>query len=113
MVAEPKPKSVSPKRTRTENGEKGISPFKKSGARITVRYDVGYNNHLFIRGNGPGLSWEKGVKLKNLGVDEWVWETELPTHNCEFKILINDQQYESGDNHCLHDGVAFQYTPRF
>ena len=108
MVAEPKPKC-----TRNENGEKRTNHFKKTGARIIVRYDVGFNNHLFIRGNGPGLSWERGVKLKNVGSDEWLWETDLPTHNCEFKVLINDQHYETGENHHLHDGVAFQYTPRF
>ena len=105
--------AVSRKKIRTENGEKDPSHFRRSGARVTVRYDVGYNNHLFIRGNGPGLSWERGVKLKNLGPDEWVWETNLPMDDCEFKVLINDEQYEAGENHLLHDGVAFQYTPRF
>jgi hypothetical protein len=113
MVAAPKPEPKFPKRKRVETGENKTALFKKSGARIVVRYDVGYDNYLYIRGNGPGLSWERGVKLKNVGPDEWVWETDLPTNNCEFKILINDKQYETGDNHKLHNGVAFQYTPRF
>ena len=86
---------------------------KTEKTRIVVRYNVGYNNHLFIRGNGAGLSWDHGVMLKNIGPDEWVWEATTPFRECEFKVLINDQQFESGENHHIHDGSAIQYTPNF
>ena len=100
------------KKTKVEE-KKGPASCKEAEARIVVRYDVGYDNYLFIRGNGPGLSWEKGVKLKNIGPDEWVWETGCSSCNCEFKVLINDVQYETGENHHLYDGVVFHYTPHF
>jgi hypothetical protein len=93
--------------------EKEVSKSKKGATRVTIRYNVGYSNTLFIRGKGPGLSWDRGVKLKNTGPDEWVWETNLPFSDCEFKVLINDQQFESGENHHIHDGIALQYTPQF
>jgi hypothetical protein len=82
----------------------------KEMTRITVRYNAGYDNNLFIRGSGAGLSWDQGVMLKNIGPDEWVWEPNGP---CEFKVLINDQQFESGENHHVPDGIALQYTPKF
>ena len=81
--------------------------------RITIRYDVGFPNALYLRGNGAHLSWDKGVLLKNLGSDLWFWETSLPFTSCEFKVLVNDKEYEIGDNHILSCGATVQYTPMF
>lgn len=92
--------------------------FKKgkpaaSKAVIRVKYDVGFGNQLYIRGQGPGLSWMQGVLLTNVGIDEWVWETSHSFTHCEFKVLINDIQYEVGENHLLPPGAVVQYIPRF
>src|SRR5262245_18623488 len=38
---------------------------------ITARYDVGFGNSLFIRGEGPGLSWDQGITMECLGNDLW------------------------------------------
>ncbi len=85
----------------------------RDATQIVVKYDVGMNNTLSIRGNGAGLSWDRGVPLKNVGPDEWVWETNAPFSDCEFKVLINDQSFECGENHHLGPGAKLQYTPSF
>jgi hypothetical protein len=91
------------------------SPEAKKGpkTRIVVKYDVGFNNSLHIRGAGASLSWEKGIPLTNVRSDEWIWESNKPFTSCEFKVLINDQQYEIGENHLLTYGTTIQYTPTF
>jgi hypothetical protein len=91
---------------------------EKTGAkggktRIIVKYDVGFNNTLYIRGKGANLSWTRGLPLKNIKADEWVWETDAPIQAGEFKILINDQMYENGPNHQLNGGNAVQIKPQF
>jgi hypothetical protein len=106
-------KNNKQEKTRRTGKMKEASRSKKENTRIVVRYNVGYDNHLFIRGNGPGLNWEHGVMLKNIGPDEWVWETTAHFKDCEFKVLINDQQFENGENHHIDDGGAVQYTPNF
>jgi hypothetical protein len=91
-------------------------PEKKKGAsttRVIVKYDVGFGNALYIRGKGANLNWDKGIMLRNVKPNEWHWETDLPFNACEFKILINDNEYEAGDNHPLTAGSSIQYTPRF
>jgi hypothetical protein len=84
-----------------------------SKTRITVKYDAGYPNQLYIRGKGANLNWDKGLPLKNTKPDEWVWETDAQFTHCEFKILINDHIYENGDNHLLNAGSTLLYTPHF
>ncbi len=81
--------------------------------RVVVHFDVGYNNQLFIRGNGANLSWNKGIMLHNTRHNEWVWETDATFKSCEFKILINDIQYEQGNNHILNSAKTIEYTPHF
>lgn len=80
---------------------------------ITIKYDIGFSNQFFIRGEGANLSWDKGQLLANVKPDEWVWETTAHFDQCEFKILINDQVFENGENHFVHEGASIQYTPSF
>ncbi len=93
--------------------KKEAQSSKRGKTRITIKYDVGFHNSLYIRGKGANLSWDRGIPLKNIGRDEWVWETDAPFTQCEFKTLINDQHYEQGENHFLTYGTSIQYTPFF
>lgn len=106
-----KPKPV-PRKKSGDSAKEKIEK-KKKATRITIRYDAGPNNNLYIRGEGAGLSWDHGVLLKNIGPDEWIWETSLPFNECEFKVVLNDQQYEVGENHHLDSGIWLQYSPHF
>ncbi|MGK5595176.1 MAG: hypothetical protein ACSNEK_07460 [Parachlamydiaceae bacterium] len=81
--------------------------------QLKIRYNVGYPNNLFIRGQGAGLSWEKGVPLRNISSEEWLWETNEIFPYCHYKILINDQHYEVGDNHELRCGSSTEHRPHF
>lgn len=91
------------------------TPYGAKGpkTRIIIKYDVGFNNTLFLRGKGANLSWDKGVSLKNVKNDEWIWETDTPFTTGEFKVLINDKHYEIGENHPLTCGANIHYTPKF
>lgn len=91
----------------------GTLQGKGPKTKVIIKYDVGYANDLYIRGKGANLNWDKGLKLKNLKHDEWVWETDVPFSACEFKVLINDRIYETGTNHTLNSGSAITYSPRF
>lgn len=91
----------------------GAEKKKNPKTKITIKYDVGFSNQLFIRGKGATLSWDKGQPLKNVKPDEWVWETDASFTSCEFKVLINDTCYECGTNHTLSMGATIVYTPSF
>jgi hypothetical protein len=93
--------------------EKAVHLTPGGKTRIVVKYDCGFSNTLYIRGSGANLNWNKGQKLQNVARDEWVWETSAPFKECEFKVLLNDVNYEVGENHHLTSGMAIQYTPKF
>jgi hypothetical protein len=95
--------------TSVKNAERKTGPK----TRITVQFDVGYANSLYIRGKGASLSWDRGQPLVNVNANEWIWETSLPFTTCEFKVLINDTDYEIGDNHLISCGASLHFTPKF
>ncbi|MDF2549633.1 MAG: hypothetical protein K0S07_700 [Chlamydiales bacterium] len=80
---------------------------------ITVKYNAGFPNNLFIRGSGGGLSWERGIPLKNIGDSEWVFESQGDCKQIEFKVLLNDLVYEQGPNHVVEKGKQISYAPTF
>lgn len=93
--------------------KKSVKRPKKANTQIVVKYDCGFANHLAIRGEGAGLSWYKGVALKNVSADEWIFDVICPEAHVEFKVLINDQVFEIGDNHKVKNGEKIEIRPFF
>ncbi len=58
--------------------------------RLLVTAYIGIGNRLFIRGAGPGLSWEKGVPLQFVSIGKWRWETAEASAPVQFKLYKND-----------------------
>ena len=58
--------------------------------RLLVTAYIGIGNRLFIRGDGPGLSWDKGVPLQFVSIGKWRWETNNAGAPVKFKLYKND-----------------------
>jgi uncharacterized protein YukE len=59
--------------------------------RLIATAYIGIGNKLFIRGEGPGLSWDKGVPLQFVSIGKWRWETPDATGPVTAKLYKNDQ----------------------
>lgn len=82
--------------------------------RVVVQLDSKEGREVYLRGEGlPSLSWEKGVEMKRERSDEWVFETDELFATGSFKVLINDQTYELGENHTLYPGASIRINPKF
>ncbi len=76
----------------TESAEVHERVRTSDGAtRLIVTAYIGIGNRLFIRGEGPGLSWEKGVPLQFVSIGKWRWETNDATAPVKFKLYKNDE----------------------
>jgi cell division protein FtsB len=60
--------------------------------RLVATAYIGIGNKLFVRGDGPGLSWDKGVPLQFVSIGKWRWETPDATKSITVKLYKNDQQ---------------------
>ena len=68
-----------------------VSSMTADGAtRLLATAYIGIGNRLFIRGEGPGLSWEKGVPLGFVSIGKWRWETTETAATVTFKLYKND-----------------------
>jgi hypothetical protein len=79
---------------------------------IEAKIDVGFGNTLFVRGQGDGLSWERGVQLEN--VDSKTWRLALPAKDkLQFKLLLNDSIWAQGEDVIAAPGKKVEVTPAF
>lgn len=85
-----------------------------STTRLLVTAYIGIGNRLFIRGDGPGLSWDKGVPLQFVSIGKWRWET------LDASSLIRAKLYKNDETECaalgelrLSPGHQSEVTARF
>jgi len=87
-----------------------------SGKPITIvvaKIDVGYGNHLFMRGDGHGLSWDRGILMTNTASDEWMLLAEGIEEDFECKVLLNDAAWSKGENIRIKAGKKSVILPEF
>jgi hypothetical protein len=67
------------------------APSADGTTRLLVTAYIGIGNRLFIRGEGPGLSWERGVPLQFVSIGKWRWETAEASAPVTFRLYKNDE----------------------
>ena len=80
---------------------------------VAARVDVGFGNHLFLRGTGPGLSWDLGTPMSNAGSDLWSIDLIGATGPIYCKFLINDERWSAGPDYVIEPGAQLEVTPLF
>jgi hypothetical protein len=80
---------------------------------ITAKIDVGFGNALYLRGDGPGLSWNKGTLLDCVAGDQWSITIPGVKSPVTFKFLLNDQTWSKGEDYIAAPGSTTSLTPAF
>ncbi|HZZ18587.1 MAG TPA: hypothetical protein VFE25_04420 [Opitutaceae bacterium] len=88
---------------------------KPKGGRVTIiaTLDVGFGNSLFVRGDEPILSWDKGIALGNVDGGKWEIVLTAITQPLQFKFLVNDSTWSAGENFTVSPGDIVTLTPSF
>ncbi|TAL04942.1 MAG: hypothetical protein EPO07_04500 [Verrucomicrobia bacterium] len=106
------PVSLKPARaTQTKTNGKTVKP-KATETTIEAKIDVGFGNQLYVRGQGAGLSWERGTPLTCVDGSTWRW-TALAEEKLVCKLLLNDQVWASGEDLVVAPGKRVEITPAF
>ena len=89
------------------------SPSKSVVTVITAKIDIGFGNILYLRGEGPDLSWDVGLPLECVADDQWriaLTETSKPIL---YKFLINDLTWSTGPDYVVEPGKKVILKPSF
>jgi hypothetical protein len=79
---------------------------------IEAKIDVGFGNALFLRGEGPGLTWNHGIPLTCVDGSTWKWSAEVGD-KLKFKLLLNDSVWASGEDMEATPGQQLEIRPVF
>ena len=79
---------------------------------IEAKIDVGFGNALYLRGQGPGLSWERGVPCECVNRNTWRW-TAPGAEKLTFKLLLNDSVWARGADLVIGPGEKVEVVPAF
>jgi hypothetical protein len=91
-VAEPEPAISSDDDSAPASAAPAESSASSDGAtRLLATAYIGIGNKLFIRGDGPGLSWDKGVPMQFVSIGKWGWATHDATTPFRAKLYKNDE----------------------
>ncbi len=80
---------------------------------IVANTDVGFGNTLYLRGDGPSLSWDSGVPMDCQNDNSWSITIEGVSKAFEFKLLINDDYWSAGYNFTAKPGKRTSVEPEF
>lgn len=80
---------------------------------IIAVLDVGFGNALFIRGEGAGLSWDRGVQMTCLAPNHWEIALGESARGYTFKVLVNDLSWSTGADYFVESGGTLTISPQF
>jgi hypothetical protein len=96
-----------------EEGKPAGVPSPDGRTRLTVISYIGIGNKLHLRGDGAGLSWDKGVPLQFISIGRWRWETGDATEPVTCKIYKNDKIEAPVGNIVLAPGTEQEVNAQF
>ena len=88
----------------------GIKPVSTT---IVARLDIGFGNALYLRGEGGGLGWDRGVLMSWVEGNFWRAVLEGTEAQVLFKFLVNDLTWNSGPNLSVAAGATLSVVPEF
>lgn len=110
-------KSAAPKKAAAPRKPEPVAKKAKTngsgGTEIHANVDVGFGNTMYIRGEGPGINWERGVPMTCVKDDLWSFTVSATARPIVFKFLINDETWCSGDDYVASPGKRVVLAPSF
>jgi hypothetical protein len=106
----PAPRALAIQDRKASAPKSGVSASKAT--TIEAKIDVGFGNTLYLRGQGPGLSWERGVPCECVDRNTWRW-TAPRAEKLTFKLLLNDSVWARGADLVIGPGEKVEIVPAF
>jgi hypothetical protein len=112
-AAKPAVKAAPAKKTSAPAKKKPAVTTEPPATFISAKIDIGFGNHLYIRGTGPGLSWNHGLAMDCVGAGLWTVTVKHATAPVTFKVLVNDLSWSTGEDFAVEPGQSVTVVPSF
>ena len=100
-----------------ESSEKVDKPevTKENSGPTTVVANVmiGIGNKPYLRGEGPGLSWDEGVPMNFIEIGKWAWSPSRKNASLTVQVYRNDQDPDKSGKIEVKPGQKLEITPDF
>lgn len=91
--------------------ESGAALF--STTTLVATAFIGASNKLFLRGEGPGLTWEEGVPMQFVEIGKWSWTTTEASGPIRLRVMKNDEEEDKAGVLILEPGQTLEVRPDF
>ena len=86
---------------------------KNGTTTVVANVMIGIGNKPFLRGDGPGLSWDEGVSMNFLEIGKWAWSPPRKNASLTVQVYRNDQDPDKGGKVEVRPGQKLEITPDF
>ena len=93
-----------------ENEEKSKNSDLTS---VIANVMIGIGNKPYLRGEGPGLSWDEGVPMNFIEIGKWAWSPSRKNASLTIQVYRNDEDPDTSGKFEVKPGEKFELTPKF
>ena len=80
---------------------------------VVANVMIGIGNKPYLRGEGPGLSWDEGVSMNFIEIGKWAWSSPRKNASLIVQVYRNDQDPDKGGKIEVKPGQKLEITPDF
>ncbi|MBU63377.1 MAG: hypothetical protein CMI26_12850, partial [Opitutae bacterium] len=102
-----KPKKILPEESVAETSDNG------GATAVVAKVKIGIGNKPFLRGEGPGLSWEEGVPMNFVEIGKWAWSPADKDSPLLVQVYRNDEDPDPTGKHEVEPGQKLELSPDF
>ena len=107
------PATKAPAKKAAPAKKKPAAQVEPPATSISAKINIGFGNHLTLRGEGPGLSWDRGLVMDCSAADTWTATLKGANAPVVFKVLVNDLTWSTGNDYVVEPGQSVTITPTF
>ena len=80
---------------------------------VVANVMIGIGNKPYLRGEGPGLSWDEGVPMNFIEIGKWSWSPPQKNASLTVQLYRNDEDPDQSGKIKVKAGEKIEITPNF
>ena len=110
-------KETDPSKTSDPSTIKEVAEKTKTSqtgtTAVVANVMIGIGNKPYLRGEGPGLSWEEGVAMNFIEIGKWAWSPPRKNASLTVQLFRNDNDPDQSGKIEVKAGEKIEITPQF